>query len=85
MNKDIIKGVVSFVGSACAGWVVERYLKSNILTVNRVESIALKVGSWVIGGMVSATATDYIEAEVDDIHEAIKKITSAKDVEIKEA
>lgn len=85
MNKDIVKGVLSFVGSACAGWLVERYLKTNMITVNRAESIALKVGSWVIGGMVSATASDYIEAEIDEIHDTIKRITNAKDVEVKEA
>lgn len=88
--RTVIKGVASLVGSSCAGWTIERFIRSYMIPRTNVQKWSIKIGAWVIGGLISAKASDYLETETDQVFEIVDKligkpVKEIEPVEVKEA
>lgn len=88
--RAVIKGVTSLVGSSCAGWAVEKFIKSYLIPRSDLQKWAIKIGAWSIGGLISLKVSDSLEKEVDNVFEVVDKIIGKpveeiKPVEVREA
>lgn len=74
---SIIKGVANVVTGATVGKTVDIFLQSNIpseLLSGKKERIAVTIGSAIIGALVSAKCSDYVENEIDVVAKSIEEI-----------
>lgn len=78
INRDIIKKGIRFVGSFCVGTVVSLFLKQNVEPEKTYEKVAIGIGSFVIGDMVSSQAERYINDTIDRVYDTIDQYKSLK-------
>lgn len=78
--RKIVKGTLSFVGSMGVGTLVSLGLKQNIFPDSKYQKVMVAIGSFVIGDMISAKASEYLEKQVDDVADNIEKIFTGEPI-----
>lgn len=73
-GKEIVKGIVKFVGSMGVGSLVTIGLKQNIISKNTYEKIMIGIGSFVLSDMISSKAEAYLDGQVDEMFDFVEKI-----------
>lgn len=79
-GKNIAKFVIEFVTTAGVGCVV-----GNIITattpadLSTAKKIGIKIGSLVIGAMVSSKVEEYVDEKIEEAEEFINALTTGKE------
>lgn len=73
MKRNTIKGIARFVGSFAVSTVTGMAVKANVIPANAYQKVMTSIGSFVISGMVSQKAENYIDNTIDDIFDTIDK------------
>jgi len=69
LTKSVAKVAVEFIAGASVGAVIENAIKATTPTnLKRVDKISVKIGTYVISGMLSSIGADW----------AVKKVFPAK-------
>jgi len=67
MKINILKTVTGFVTSAAVGTVVRNVVKNNIVASGGpVNMVLVGIGSYIIGGMISQHAVEYVNGQIDE-------------------
>lgn len=79
---DIVKGVANVATGLGVGKTVDLILKENLpIDMNWKARLATFIGSAVISGYISAKCTEYVEGEIDNVHDTISKIKDQVKIE----
>lgn len=78
-TRNITKGVISLISGACTSYVVKAVVKNNIEVTNRKQAIAVWVGTSAIAGTVAYATSRNVERQIDDVFEALDKISASID------
>lgn len=71
MKKDTVKNIARFIGSFAVGGLASLLVKQNVVPKNVYEKVVVGLGSFVVSGMVSSKAEDYIDKEIDTIYDSL--------------
>lgn len=67
MDKiDIFKKAANYVVGASVTRVVASVVSNNILAEKTLDRVAVKIGVYVIGGMVSNVSKSFTDAKIDE-------------------
>lgn len=72
--KDVVKGILSFAGSACVSSMVGLFIKQNIAPEKKLDKISCAVGSFVLSSMISDQADKYLDAQIDQVYDIARSI-----------
>lgn len=76
--KDVVKGILSFAGSACVSSMVGLFIKQNIAPEKKLDKISCAVGSFVLSGMISDQADKYLDAQIQQVYDLAEQFKKAK-------
>lgn len=75
---NILKGVTTFLGSACVGNVVSNIMKNNLTYDKKIDKVIFAVGTFIIGGMISDKATEWVGDQIDQVGNTVKALKESK-------
>lgn len=79
----LAKNMVSIITTAGVGTVVENVIKKTTPEdISRIQKIGIKIGSLVIGAMVSEKVEEFTVSKFDELHNTITKIFHSKKEDI---
>lgn len=77
----VTKTITSLVATASVGTVVENIIKKTTPDdISRLQKIGIKIGSFVIGAIVSDRVEKFTESKFDEIVDSIKKLMPQEEV-----
>lgn len=83
LGAFLIKNAVSIVATAGVGTVVENIIKKTTPeNVSRLNKVCIKIGSFVIGAMVSDQVEKYLDPKIDTVMNCCKALASSNKEDI---
>lgn len=79
-KKNILKKIAAFVGGACASSTIEKIVRNNIPASDMKTRIVTFIGTAIIGGIVGAAASDYVETSIEEIEDTVKTFVQGSEV-----
>lgn len=73
---DVLKGVLAIVVDIGAGVVIGHYTGTAVKAAKGIEKVCAGVASVAISGMIGAKAADWMSSQVDQVQEAMDKLTA---------
>lgn len=70
----IAKKVVTWTVSFGVGKIVRAVIDNNTDPVKTIDKIAIAAGSMALGGLVADLASDYTDAKIDALVDAVRKV-----------
>lgn len=83
---DPIKSVVGFVVSSGVGSIVGQTLRNTIPEdATRVKKIVMGIGAFALGSAVSAKVVEYVDEQLDDVNNNVRKLLKIDKEDVAEA
>jgi transketolase len=77
-TRDGIKTITRFIVARATSFTVMAIIRQNVETDNSLQDASVFVGAYVIGDMVADATKPYVNAQIDEIAEAIAAIKEAQ-------
>lgn len=76
---NILKGLTTFIGSACVGNVISNIAKNNLISNSKMDKIVYGIGTLILSGMISDKATEWVGEQFDQAESTIKNLKEANE------
>lgn len=84
-RRKLLKGAVKWIASTSAGATASAVLTEQLPATDKItKKVLFVIGAGVIGSMVSDSAKDWADGEVDDFFELIDKTKEPSDEDTSE-
>ncbi len=79
-GKAIAKFAIELLTTAGVGCVVENIITATTpADLSTAKKIGVRIGSLVIGAMVSAKVEEYVDEKIEEVDEFVKALTTGKE------